>query len=77
MPGMNGEQTFNMLRVLNPGVKVLLASGYSINESAHKMLEQGAEGFLKKPFNLIKLSQKMREILDQEKNSLIRVAHYN
>ena len=77
MPGMNGEQTFNMLRVLNPRVKVLLASGYSINESAHKMLEQGAEGFLKKPFDLIKLSQKIRDILDYEKNTMVEVAYYN
>jgi DNA-binding response OmpR family regulator len=33
---------------------------------ARRILEQGASGFLKKPFNLNQLSQKVREILDPQ-----------
>ena len=69
MPDMNGEQTFDMLRIMNPRAKVLLASGYSINETARKILDNGAQGFIKKPFDLMRLSHKIREVLDQRIDS--------
>ena len=77
MPDMGGEQTFNMLRVLYPQVKVLLASGYSINESARNILENGADGFIKKPFSLKSLSQKVRRILDREASSITQISLAN
>lgn len=77
MPDMNGEQTFDMLRVLNPRVKVLLASGYSINETARRILENGGEGFIKKPFGLKELSQKVRTILDRETSSTMKISLAN
>jgi len=64
MPGMSGGETYNHLVRINPNVKVLLSSGYSINEQATEILERGCSGFIQKPFNLETLSQKMREILD-------------
>jgi CheY-like chemotaxis protein len=41
MPVMGGEETFQNLRKLNPRVKVLLSSGYSINGLAQEILDQG------------------------------------
>lgn len=64
MPEMSGDETFNRLRSINAAVKVLLSSGYSINEEASKILERGCNGSIQKPFNLIELSRKIREILD-------------
>jgi CheY-like chemotaxis protein len=64
MPEMSGDETFNRLRSINAAVKVLLSSGYSINGEASKILERGCNGFIQKPFNLIELSRKIREILD-------------
>jgi len=64
MPEMSGDETFNRLRSINAVVKVLLSSGYSINGDASKILERGCNGFIQKPFNLIELSRKIREILD-------------
>ncbi|MCP4682671.1 MAG: response regulator [Desulfobacterales bacterium] len=66
MPDMGGDATFNKLKEINPDIKVLLSSGYSINGKAAKILKRGCDGFIQKPFNMIKLSQKIRKILDKK-----------
>jgi two-component system cell cycle sensor histidine kinase/response regulator CckA len=63
LPEMDGGEIFDRLRELNPGVKVLLSSGYSINDQAAQILERGCRGFIQKPFSLQELSLKIREIL--------------
>jgi PAS domain S-box-containing protein len=63
MPGMNGEETYLGLRAIDPEVKVLLASGYSIEGQAAKLLQMGCKGFLQKPFTSSLLSRKVMEIL--------------
>jgi nitrogen-specific signal transduction histidine kinase len=66
MPGMGGGEIYDRLKETNPDVKVLLSSGYSINGQATEILERGCNGFIQKPFNLLELSKKLREIFDQE-----------
>lgn len=63
MPGMGGAKTFDMLREINPEVKVILCSGYNMNSEAKKLLDQGCLSFIQKPFQLHELSQKIREAL--------------
>ena len=64
MPNMNGDITFEELKKLDADVKVLLSSGYSIDEKAQEILKRGCKGFIQKPFNLKVLSEKIRTILD-------------
>ena len=64
IPGMNGGETYDRLKKLNPDIQVLLSSGYSINGDAAKILDRGCSGFIQKPFSIKQLSQKIREILD-------------
>ena len=45
-----------------------LASGYSIEGQAAKILIRGCNGFIQKPFNLNQLSQKIREILEDDES---------
>ncbi|HDP94712.1 MAG TPA: PAS domain S-box protein [Candidatus Aminicenantes bacterium] len=63
MPGMSGEEAFNRLRKVNPEVKVLLSSGYSINGKAREILKCGCNGFIQKPFKLKQFAQSIREVL--------------
>ena len=65
MPGMGGGDTFSLLKEINPNVKVLLASGYSLNGLAKEILDQGVKGFLQKPFRLDDLSQKIKDLLTE------------
>ena len=64
MPGISGGKTFDRLREINPGIKVLLSSGYSIEGQAQEIMDRGCNGFLQKPFRLANLSRKVREMLD-------------
>jgi two-component system cell cycle sensor histidine kinase/response regulator CckA len=64
MPDMEGGETYDRLKEINPDIKVLLSSGYSINEKASAILERGCSGFIQKPFDLGKLSRKIREIIN-------------
>ena len=64
MPGMSGGETYDKLKRLNPRVKTLLSSGYSMDGQAIAILDRGCNGFIQKPFKIKPLSQKLREILD-------------
>jgi len=66
MPGMGGGETYDKLKEIDPNIKVLLSSGYSIDGEATEILERGCIGFIQKPFNMKELSQKLREILDKK-----------
>jgi DNA-binding NarL/FixJ family response regulator len=63
MPDMGGAETFDLIKAKRPEVKVLLASGYSMNQLAEEILSRGCNGFLQKPFNLTKLSQMVSAIM--------------
>lgn len=63
MPEMSGGETFNRLREMDPNLKVLLSSGYTLSGQAKKIMAKGCIGFLQKPFNIQQLSVKLRKIL--------------
>ncbi len=65
MPKMDGPRTFNELKKINPNIKVLITSGYGITDKVKKMLDQGGEGFIQKPFDLEQLSEAIGKILDK------------
>jgi len=64
MPNMGGGETYDQLKEINPGIKALLSTGYSLNGRASEILKRGCDGFIQKPFNIVELSQKIREVLE-------------
>ncbi|MCB9598313.1 MAG: response regulator [Sandaracinaceae bacterium] len=62
MPGLDGRATFLALREIDPNVRVLLTSGYALNEEARAILDLGVDGFLAKPFGVRQLSAAMAEL---------------
>jgi len=64
MPEIGGGEVFDRIRKINPAVKVLLLSGYSRDGEADEILNRGCSGFIQKPFNIMELSKKLRDILD-------------
>lgn len=67
MPVMGGEEAFIRLKELQPGLKVLVVSGYNIEENVGKIIEAGADGFLQKPFRLEEFIAKINGILQEKK----------
>ncbi len=66
MPEMSGSETFEKMRQIDPGVRVILSSGYDLNNKIDELHERGYAGFIQKPFDLALLSKKIREVLDEE-----------
>ena len=46
MPVMSGKETFTAMRTINPDIKALLASGYSIDGEAQAIIDEGVKGFM-------------------------------
>jgi two-component system cell cycle sensor histidine kinase/response regulator CckA len=63
MPRMKGGEVFDRLKEINPDVKVLLSSGYSIDGEASHILGRGCSGFIQKPFDINQLSRTIGAIL--------------
>jgi two-component system cell cycle sensor histidine kinase/response regulator CckA len=65
MPEMDGRETFDILKSIDPSVKVILSSGYSVDARTTSMMEQGCYGFIQKPYSMNTLSQKVKEVLER------------
>ena len=65
MPGMGGKQCLEKLLKINPDTKVVIASGYSIDGHAKDALKAGAKAFVSKPYELNKMLQAVRSVLDE------------
>jgi PAS domain S-box-containing protein len=65
MPEMGGGDVFDELRSLDPQVRVLLASGFSLQGQAKQIMQRGCSGFIQKPFSMEDLSVKLRLILNE------------
>ncbi|MDZ7262454.1 MAG: PAS domain S-box protein, partial [candidate division KSB1 bacterium] len=66
MPEMGGREIYESLRHLNPEIKVLLSSGFSQEGQAQKLLEEGVQGFVQKPFQMNEFLQKIRLTLSEK-----------
>ncbi len=63
MPQLSGEETYAALRRLDPGVRVLLMSGYSAQDTTSRFVGKGLRGFLQKPFSVSELVSKVASLL--------------
>jgi DNA-binding NtrC family response regulator len=70
MPEVDGVETFRLLRAINPDVKVIVCSGYSIDESARTVINDGAVGFLQKPFEISTLLSTISDVLTRLKQQV-------
>jgi PAS domain S-box-containing protein len=69
MPEMDGGKAFERIRHIRPEIPVILSSGYAINGQATDIMERGCNGFIQKPFDMITISQKIRQVLDESLES--------
>ena len=69
MPGMDGGQTFDRIREIQPQLPVLLSSGYAINGKALEIMNRGCNGFIQKPFSMSELSKKVRKVLEEAEST--------
>ena len=63
MPKVGGAECFRNLKRINPEVRAVLSTGYSLNETAQQLLDEGMVGFIQKPYQLSQLSEVMAKAL--------------
>jgi PAS domain S-box-containing protein len=64
MPDIGGAETFEFLKMVNPDIKAILSTGYSIDGQATGIMNRGCKAFIQKPFSIQTLSHKIRDVLD-------------
>ena len=64
MPGMGGYRCLEALKEKDPGIKVVVASGYSQDREVRNALQMGAAAFVPKPFTAKEILRSVRGVLD-------------
>jgi DNA-binding NarL/FixJ family response regulator len=65
LPGMNGAELANAIQALHPGARTLFISGYAEDGEFRDRLQQGAHGFLQKPFRPAELVDRIVQLMVQ------------
>lgn len=63
MPRMDGEETFRALKRFDPSVRILVASGFSRGDKVAELMDEGALGFLEKPFDYEQFSKMVVQLV--------------
>jgi CheY-like chemotaxis protein len=64
MPGLSGKETFEELKKINPEVKVIISTGYSMSIHSDDLLKLGVKGLLQKPFAVTELLKEINDVLN-------------
>ena len=72
MPRLGGYECFKAMKAVNPKLKAVASSGYVVNDEVRKMLDQGAMGFIQKPFSIKTFAEAIQAALhDKDEISAI------
>ena len=64
LPVMEGDAVFDELKAIDPGVRVVLSSGFGEQAKLGSMLTRGLRGFLPKPYTHAKLIGHVQSIIE-------------
>ena len=62
MPHMDGTETLQLIREIDPDIRIIVVSGYASAPLARELLQQGAYDFFQKPADLIQLHEAVERI---------------
>lgn len=65
MPQMDGQQLFAELKKINPNIKAMLSTGYSMESKVQEILADGILCCIKKPFTYDQLQQKISTLVSE------------
>ena len=63
MPEMSGKDAYAHMKKINPGVKVIITSGFGQDDRVEDTLELGADFLMQKPYTLEKLAAAVAKVL--------------
>jgi len=66
MPGLDGAQTMRAIKQLDPSVRVIVATGYGSPEQEAECRAEGADDYVRKPFDLRDILEAVRRLVKKE-----------
>jgi CheY-like chemotaxis protein len=63
MPGMSGVDLYRQLKELDPNVRLVLTTGYSLEHEAAALRALGILGWIQKPLSIDRLAETLRDVL--------------
>ena len=65
MPKMGGVETLEEIKKIDPGVEVIMATGFGTIEIAVDSMKKGAYDFIQKPYNIAEISALIEKALEK------------
>ncbi len=69
LPDLEADEVYQELLKIQPGIRVVLWSGYDKSGPVEDLLDAGADGFLQKPFSKTRLIEKVFSVLSHGQES--------
>jgi DNA-binding NtrC family response regulator len=63
MPGLGGRECFQAMKEINPAIRAVLSTGYGQDSAVQKIIDEGVQGFIQKPYEVDDLSQMIARVL--------------
>jgi CheY-like chemotaxis protein len=70
MPGWSGARTLLELRAIDPELPILISTGYADRVSHDSLLQDGADGFVSKPYGIDTLARALETRAGRRLNRL-------
>ncbi|MGA3192370.1 MAG: response regulator [Candidatus Bathyarchaeia archaeon] len=74
LPDMKGTELLNKLKKIQPKMIRIIITGHPSLESAMKAVNERADGYVLKPFEVTELLQKIRRLLEEKTNEYLRIS---
>jgi len=65
LPGISGLELAKNIKSIDKNIKIILTSGWEINESSSDLKENGVDSYLAKPFKIDDIRTAIHELIDQ------------
>lgn len=66
MPKLDGQNTYKMMKTINPKVPIIVTSGYYTGKVASSLMRINELDFLLKPFDIEQLAERLHNLLQRE-----------
>ena len=67
MPKTDGIEILRQIKTIHPGCEVIILTGVNSQQLAAKAMDFGAFGFVRKPFDVVELRQKVKKALEKSR----------
>ncbi|MBI5576553.1 MAG: PAS domain S-box protein [Deltaproteobacteria bacterium] len=66
MPNLGGRDCFREIKAINPGVRAILSTGFSLDGAVQEIIDEGISGFIQKPYRLEQLSRVVSKAMGRD-----------